>query len=124
VRGLKVIVTDTAGIRETDDVVERLGVERAHSAARAADLVIHLVPSDASNLDRVNPVDDGINRIMVRSKCDVGYVECGTLAVSAVTGEGLDDLLEVISSRGAGYLALAEGTIPTRLRHKTHLSDC
>src|SRR5690606_38596213 len=33
VRGVKVIVTDTAGNRQTDDVVERLGVDRAHSAA-------------------------------------------------------------------------------------------
>lgn len=124
VRGLKVIVTDTAGIRETDDVVEKLGVERAHGAARAADLVIHLVPADASDMDRVNPLNEDNNRIVVTSKCDVGRVGRDTLAVSAVTGEGLEELLDLISSRAAASLALAESTIPTRLRHKSHLSDC
>lgn len=124
VRGLKVIVTDTAGIRETDDVVERLGVERAHGAARAADLVIHLMPADAEDIDRVNPLSDDHNCIVVTSKCDVGRGEHSTLAVSAVTGEGLEELLDAISSRAAASLALAESTIPTRLRHKSHLLDC
>ncbi len=43
--GLKVILTDTAGLRSTEDEVERLGVERSHRAARAADKVWYVVDS-------------------------------------------------------------------------------
>lgn len=123
VRGLKVIVTDTAGIRETTDVVERLGVERAHGAARDADLVLELVPAD--NTEPVSvPLTDATRIITIQSKSDMVVTPSQSLGVSAVSGEGINELLDIIYGRAINSLAAADGTIPTRLRHRSHLSDC
>ena len=72
IEGFPVRLTDTAGIRETDDLVEREGVRRAKALAEAADYVIDLAKN-------------------VHTKCDLGRV-AGVINVSAKTGEGIDDL--------------------------------
>lgn len=51
IRGVPVKITDTAGIRETDDVVERIGVEKAERAIEAADLVIMMVDASAGVME-------------------------------------------------------------------------
>ena len=75
--GIPVRLADTAGLRETADPVEREGVRRAKDLMAAADYVI----------DLAGPV---------HAKCDLGRVE-GKLNVSALTGEGLDELRRVIA---------------------------
>ncbi|THD85654.1 tRNA uridine-5-carboxymethylaminomethyl(34) synthesis GTPase MnmE [Aliigemmobacter aestuarii] len=93
--GLPVTLLDTAGLRETDDPVEGIGIARALERSRLADLRVVLV-GDAGlppgiSLDR----DD----IVVRSKSDLGVgdaVETG--AISGKTGQGIDDLVERIAT--------------------------
>src|SRR6185312_12503061 len=95
--GLPVIVSDTAGIREAMSEVEREGIRRSLAAAREADLVVWLMaPGDSTQ-----PL--GISRetsLAIRSKSDLaGDSKFDGLAISALTGEGLDRLVAEISQR-------------------------
>lgn len=111
--GLPVILLDTAGLREAQDPIEGKGIERARERARAADLRIYLVgPGERPQfaLDE----DD----LLVASKADLWAPE--GLAVSAVTGEGIDPQVEAVATRlsrranGAG--------IAIRERHRLAMS--
>lgn len=118
--GVPIEVTDTAGLRDTDDPVERIGIERARAAAERADLVLWLVDergSDAADTALMLALPVALPRLVVRSKADLaGSAIAGTaaaaatesaegcagagphtdIAVSAVTGEGLPALRAAI----------------------------
>lgn len=91
--GLPVTILDTAGLRDTDDPVEGLGVQRAIDRAGAADLRVILkeFPDDAPLLA---PVGDDIVAV---GKADLHPTQ--DFAVSGVTGAGLDSLIAMIVSR-------------------------
>ncbi|RDC73785.1 tRNA uridine-5-carboxymethylaminomethyl(34) synthesis GTPase MnmE [Rhodovulum sp. 12E13] len=96
--GYLVTLLDTAGIRCSDDVIERLGVERARRRAGEADLRVFL---DAAPVGmEVSPGD-----IVVTGKSDVCAVQSGQLGVSGLTGEGIDELLSMIASELGGRVA-------------------
>nr|WP_317617601.1 tRNA uridine-5-carboxymethylaminomethyl(34) synthesis GTPase MnmE [Sphingomonas daechungensis] len=83
IRGVPVLLTDTAGLRESEERVERIGIERARNLAQSADVLLWLGdPEDA-------PVHD--RRILVHSRSDLAErfdVPGDSLAVSSVTGRG------------------------------------
>ena len=87
-RGLPVIVLDTAGIRETEDLVEGIGIGRARDRAADADLRIFLgsVPDEARDL-----ISEG--DLFVETKGDLTGISG---AISSQTGEGVDLLLDQI----------------------------
>lgn len=119
VDGHKVIVTDVAGLRETDDVVERIGVERARERIAAADLVLLCVPVGGAAPDCAP--DD--RTILVRSKADlhpVADTQGDAIVLSARTGEGMDDLLAILRERAADATAPA-AEAPLAERHAAHL---
>ena len=104
--GLCLRLTDTAGIRETADAVERLGVERSRAALRQAELVIAVVDGsrdytleDAAILRAAEQADKGL---VVLSKRDLNARVEGidtplpVIPVSSVTGEGLEELEQAI----------------------------
>lgn len=102
--GLPVTFLDTAGIRETDDIVEEMGIARAIARAKAADLRVFLVvPGD--DPDDIQPQADDL---VVRGRCDEN-VGRGP-GVSGLTGEGVDALMREVQSilgrrvHGAGVL--------------------
>jgi tRNA modification GTPase len=107
VEGVRVVLIDTAGIRETRDTVEAEGVRRAMAAAEGADRAILLWPAD-------NPDEDGEPRAFgdaeffrVVSKADLEDLGKGSgrregwLRVSAVTGEGIEELRSRLAGGGA-----------------------
>jgi tRNA modification GTPase len=121
--GLPIIVSDTAGIREAMNEVEREGIRRSLAAARDADLILWLTDTGDSNLP------DTISRetsLVIRSKSDLARestADEAALAVSALTGAGIDRLIEEITRRAEQTLAMGNGGGPalTQARHRQNL---
>ena len=108
--GLPVTLLDTAGLRETSDHVEGLGIARAVERARAADLRVFL-QDEVGLPEGIDPLPGDI---VLHGKADLGR---DGPAVSGVTGEGIDGLVAKISDRLSAQAGGA-GTL-TRLRHRT-----
>lgn len=96
-RGLPVVLIDTAGLRDTDDAIERLGVERATHAAAEADLVLWLSAPDASE---PCPFGDALG---VKTKADLldsyPLQESMSPAISTRTGAGISALIDELHRR-------------------------
>ncbi len=107
--GIAVTLLDTAGLRDTQDVVEKIGIERAVSRANASDLRVFLI--DEGEIPLLEPRGDDL---VVRGKADLLPTE--GLAVSGKTGDGLDQLVgeitRILESRAAG------AGVMTRERHR------
>lgn len=108
--GLPVTLLDTAGLRETEDVLEGLGVARARERAERADLRIYLLSEG-----EFRPEDAGPDDLVVRGKADLGDAQ--GLAVSGKTGAGVDALIAAVSERLQDRVASIG--IAMRERHRT-----
>ncbi|SFX89559.1 tRNA modification GTPase trmE [Paracoccus pantotrophus] len=89
-RGLPVTFLDTAGLRESSDPVEAMGVARGLQRAAEADLRIHLTVDGIA--DAATAGD-----IVVRAKADLGRAE--GISISGLTGEGVAELLDLVYDR-------------------------
>ena len=99
-------LTDTAGLRETDDEIERLGVMRSHEAMENAELVIAVIDGSgevtAEDEEIIRCAEKAPHAVVAVSKSDLGKIAVlpeTTLPVvelSSMTGEGLEKLAEVI----------------------------
>ncbi len=108
--GLPVTFLDTAGLRETSDHVENIGIKRAVERAKTADLRLFLIEKEALP-DWLKPEEEDI---IVSAKADIAAGE--GLSVSGLTGKGLDALITKITrtlEKRAGQLQTA-----TRARHR------
>lgn len=119
--GIKVIVTDTAGLRQTDDTVEKIGVERAIAAARRANLVLRLVDQSLASAESEMALSD-TPFLRVTTKIDLGAheTESDDLSdhkISVITGDGLESLIKDIAGRAQEAIRVSGEAIPTRLRH-------
>lgn len=122
--GIKVRVTDTAGLRNGGGKVEAIGIGRARERARAADLVLFLEDLTGPLPIEVAGVDAPILRL--GSKADLtapGGAHGYDLVVSSSTGEGIDALLDEIGRRAASRLEEAGDVLPSRARHVELLDE-
>ncbi|MDB2676650.1 tRNA uridine-5-carboxymethylaminomethyl(34) synthesis GTPase MnmE [Amylibacter sp.] len=112
ISGFAVTLLDTAGIRETTDKIEKIGVDRAKLRAKNADLRLFITHNGEPNDLKLNPEE---NDIVVIGKSDL-LNKPDILAISGKSGEGLDSLLEEISDR-LSRLSIGAQTA-TRERHR------
>lgn len=124
--GVPMILVDTAGLRDSGDEIERLGIDRSFEEIGSADLVLWL-GGDSPPC--------GAPSIWLLPKADIAPAEPNRVAVSAITGEGLPKLWETIERRLAdqiprgGQLALTEresrllAEVSVLLRSAAHATD-
>lgn len=129
--GYPVVLIDMAGLRTSDDPVERLGIERAQVEAEDADLRVLLF--DGASWPDIDPktatlIND--ESIVVLNKSDLlpkGRVHkiegSEALLISCHTGDGLDSLVATLSACAARAMAPGDMPMLTRLRHRQALAD-
>ena len=100
IHGIPVRLYDTAGLRESSDVIEEEGIRRSRSLLDAADLILYL----AENEDDLDPeITKRDNCIVVFTKTDLGTLgkkgTPGTMGISIITGHGLEELYALIEKK-------------------------
>ena len=136
VGGIAITLVDTAGWRETFDVVESEGVSRGTQARRIADLILLVLDSS----EALTPADEQLlaetaaaNRIVVLNKSDLrnrSFAEPGfdvlsaRVQVSALTGDGFDRLRQAISGALVGEERLRDTAPISNTRHISLLEQC
>ncbi len=140
--GLPVRITDTAGLRETGDIVEQEGVQRSRDLAANADLVLLVLDAQADPGPHERELAANVpaeRLICVRNKCDLlenpaqspaqplfqELAEKGipTLDISAKQGRGIDDLAQAIRTRAAAGQDPAQGELAPNLRQRQGLEQ-
>lgn len=126
--GVPVHIVDTAGLRESEDAVERIGIERAWSAIENADVLVRLVDARQRKIDPGASIETRlprpIPRITVVNKIDLvergPAIESGdghtTVWLSAKTGAGVDLLRQALLAQ-AGWPGQGETVFLARERH-------
>ena len=133
VRGIPVVLTDTAGIRETHDTIESIGIERSKESFNRADLVLLLLdasrPLDQEDQSLLSHVDPG-RTILVRNKADLpqliteemlrdqGY-DGEIITASIRELSGIDAIESSIERRVyGGEVSQSDSLMVTNVRHK------
>jgi len=134
IEGIPLHVIDTAGLRDTDDPVEKIGIERTWKEIEQADVVLQIVDARAGITPADHAIDlrlpTGATRLVVENKADLAQREVGRfetagrihLVLSAKSGAGIDllhdELLRVVGWQGYG-----EDAILARERHLEALAE-
>jgi tRNA modification GTPase len=130
IKGFPIRLVDTAGIRESKETVESLGVERSFEALADADLALVVVdvsrPLDAEDREIVRRARSQGRMLVAGNKCDLGRAPDSedAIAVSALTGEGIEPLRQAILDAvlPPGAMESETGFI-TSLRHERLLLE-
>lgn len=121
INGIKFYLSDTAGLRESDDEVESVGIERARKTVRGSDILIvvldgsgNLTKEDESALKET----EGAERIIVANKTDIGDKGItADIKISALTGDNVEKLKEMLYERAVGGKIDLNGDFLTEERH-------
>lgn len=134
--GVPLSLFDTAGIHDTEDVVEKIGVSRSQQAIENSDLVIMLLDAsgeiDDSDMEILKSVKDkkhiiAVNKTDMQKDMDKAVYEklaegSPLVFISAKRGDGLDELSETVKNMfNLGELESENNTVITNMRHKTAL---
>ena len=130
--GFRVVLTDTAGLREGEGRVEREGVRRTRARAAAADLRVLVFDGERwPSFDEQTAALLDDDTVAVLNKGDLDGVEAparirgrDAIIVSALTGAGLADLQHELTMRVGQTCGGGDGPALTRIRHRRHLRDC
>ena len=141
--GVPVVLTDTAGLRDTDDAVEKIGVQKARETAANADVTLLVLdatagfmPEDAAVAAQL-ATGESAAILTVWNKCDALKTSGGNLfealpetlqklgaalRISALTGAGLPELAARILQSGAGEMSASpDSVVVSNVRHRTAL---
>ena len=122
---------DTAGIRQTQDVIEQEGVKRAKSSSQTADLVLHIIDDNEPQEINTEWLPGSAINIQVLNKIDISGKQAGVLsnhgesrcvAVSAKKGDGIDALIQTIEDSLLVHGA-QDSVFSARQRHVDALSE-
>ncbi len=123
--GVPLHIVDTAGLRNTDDIVERLGVERSWAAAEQASIVLHVIDATLGVTEEDEIIRQRLGErtvIRVFNKIDLGGKKSAEiqfssdLAISAKTGQAIESLKARLL-QAAGWEPSGEGIFAARERH-------
>jgi tRNA modification GTPase len=144
IRDLPVYLVDTAGLTETDDPVERIGVQRSRAAIAGAGLLLLVAdasrpfePRDREAFAAARAIAPETPAVLVLNKCDLlprleaadawPFPElarpAATVAVSAATGDGLEGLEEAIAAVLTNGGAAPDAAMVTNTRHRRALEE-
>lgn len=138
VHGIILKLIDTAGIRQTEDIVEKLGVDKSRRFAKDADLIIYVVDSstdlDDNDMDIISMINAGVagKVIVLLNKSDLdtrtnendikSYIDCPVINISAKEQEGIDELEKKLEEMFlGGELSYNDEIMITRARQKDAL---
>ncbi|HAY3874488.1 TPA: tRNA uridine-5-carboxymethylaminomethyl(34) synthesis GTPase MnmE [Escherichia coli] len=134
ISGIPIKIIDTAGIRETDDVVEKIGVERSRAKINDADLIILILDSSneltEEDKEIINHISNKkymilLNKSDLNSKItqkDLENINCTNIYnISAKTGEGIDEVRTAIKDMFFKGEISTNNVIITNTRHKEAL---
>jgi len=122
-KGVPVSVTDTAGLRDTTDVIESMGIERTQRAMSEADLLLVVLDSSrpfSKDDELLLEQTSGHRRLIVQNKCDLVRGDDATvgLNVSARTGAGIEDLrIAILTTLHDGAGEAGGSLLVTNARH-------
>ncbi len=136
-QGISLNIMDTAGIRDTDDIVEKIGVDKAKSHANEADLVIYVVDAsenlDENDFEIMQMIQDK-KAVVLLNKSDLAtvvtkdmikeYIDKPILFISAKEESGIKELEETLKNMFFhGEISFNDEVYITNIRHKTAISD-
>lgn len=135
--GITLNLVDTAGIRDTDDIVEKIGVDRAKQYADSADLIIYVIDSSTELDDNDFSIIDILkdkNAIVLLNKSDLStittenivkkYLDKPVINISAKDRMGIDELESKISEMFLhGQVSFNDEVYITNIRHKNSLTE-
>lgn len=136
--GITLNLIDTAGIRDTEDIVEKIGVDKAKKYAKEADLIIYVVDASRKIDDNDEEIFDIIkdkNTIVLLNKNDLNTVvsasdinryidDCPVISISAKEQTGIDELHDSIRKMFLhGEINFNDEVFITNIRHKAALSE-
>ena len=117
IEGIPIRLIDTAGLRDADDSVEKIGVERSRKILQEADFVLYLIDEKEIKQRAVNDTNREIPYLYIWNKCDIVPLpqpfpveNIRPISVSAKTGEGLSELYSAIISRISQQIAFFDDT--------------
>lgn len=133
-RGIPVRLADTAGIRETDNLVEVIGIDRSHSSIRQAHLVIWLLDASADDVameieEMKKHLPSGGNIISAWNKIDLApgkklpASDYPSVEISVTEGKGLEKLLDIFEKTVWGYPHSVEPEFAVSARHLPLLNE-
>ena len=120
---LSVRLLDTAGLRETEEIIEQEGIKRSKNALQEADLVLLVLDASRTLLAEEESLIKSLlpeKTLLIWNKCDLRSDIEGVLKISALQGTGLDKLKEAILAK-ITYNSNKDEVLITALRHKEAL---
>ena len=136
-QGISLNIMDTAGIRDTEDIVEKIGVDKARSYAEEADLIIYVVdasiPLDDNDFEIINMIKNK-KVVVLLNKTDLStvinkkelkmWINKPTIEISAKNETGIHELEDTLKEMFYhGEISFNDEVYITNVRHKTALND-
>lgn len=132
IHGLPIHLVDTAGIRETDDPLEKAGILRTWEAIQSSDFAMVVCDAragiSADDQKLMDQLPSGLPRMVVVNKCDLVDAKIAAafpaewIQVSALTGKGIEALQNALA-QWAGWAGEGENSFMARERHLAALSQ-